>query len=30
MDYRNGIGWEREILGLKENYGEEFGMLQFK
>jgi hypothetical protein len=25
-----GMGWEREILGAKENCGEEFGLLQFK
>jgi hypothetical protein len=27
---RSAHDWEREILGLKENCGEEFGLLQFK
>jgi hypothetical protein len=27
---QNGMGWEREILRLKENCREEFGLLQFK
>jgi hypothetical protein len=30
MGCRNGMGQEREIVGLKENCGEEFGLLQFK
>jgi hypothetical protein len=27
---QSGMGWEREILGLKEISEEEFGLLQFK
>jgi hypothetical protein len=27
---QNRMGWEREILGPKENCEEEFGLLQFK